>query len=429
MESIDMSIAKISGAWWMVLALAAMTSATGCDREDPIVANGANTPPAPAAPAPQTPTTRPASKTDEPVDFSNGFKDVTGPVKPDKVTAKVIQTLPVFNHPVSCAVGRGGKFLFVTNSAATSNGFLYNKGAISKLSIAADGRLTMIKADFVPDLHAPQGIAVLTKATAKFPAGSLFVSTGAASGCDEKDLRITDISKFSPGVAIYHPDTGQKLGFIPMGDKHAVAEAIYHQVLVPAGLCFDPDGNLYVADSGNTGKYLDPEAIGRPGLLRILNGEIDSYANDKAPGRIAYLPVLHIPSAVTYSPLDDALYWTTCDGQTGAGGAVFRSPRANFPEQTMVGSVVGDLGALQGVCITPNGSLIASRVDGDLALVTKKMLGQVGFYDSGSFSSPGDIKLLSLPNGYNVLYVPEQETFSTTPWRQRLRVILLPSAI
>ncbi len=69
------------------------------------------------------------------------------------------------------------------------------------------------------------------------------------------------------------------------------------------------------------------------------------------------------------------------------------------------------------------------HLDGDLALVTKKILGQVSFYDSGSFSSPADIKLLSLPNDYNLLYVPEQETFATVPWKQRLRVVLLPSSL
>jgi hypothetical protein len=95
----------------------------------------------------------------------------------------------------------------------------------------------------------------------------------------------------------------------------------------------------------------------------------------------------------------------------------------------MVSNIVGDLGALLGVAITPNGSMIASRMDGDLALLTKKILAQVAFEEEASFSTPADFKLLTLPNGYNILYVPEQEPNSQARGQQRLRVILLPSSI
>jgi DNA-binding beta-propeller fold protein YncE len=361
--------------------------------------------------------------------FTGTFHDVTGPVEPDKLVAKVIQTLPVFNHPASTAVSLDGRYLFVTNSSSTLNGLEYNKGSISKLELQPDGRLKMLKTDFVQGLHAPMGIAALPKATGRFPAGSLFVSTGMTSGVDDKGARIDDITRFNPGVSIIDPESGKALGFIPVGPKHAVSRGAHHIVLAPAGLCFDSDGNLYVCDLGNTGKDLEPEVIGIPGIIKIGRTAIDAYAQDQEQPGLSYLPVLHMPAAVFYSKTDDALYWTTSDGKTGAGGAVYRSPRADFPDQAMVSNVIGDQGPLMGVVITPGACLIASRIDGDLVLINKRIMAQVGFYEDASFSSPCDIKLLTLGNGYNILYVPEQEPNSSDPWKQRLRVVLLPSGL
>jgi hypothetical protein len=288
----------------------------------------------------------------------------------------------------------------------------------------------MIDPDFIKGLHAPMGIAPLTKATAAFPAGSLFVATGMAAGLDDKGQQIDDVTRFNPGVSVFDPATGKSLGFIPMGAKHAVARALRHVVLDPAGVCFDPLGNLYVADCANTGRDLDPPIIGLPGIFRILNADLDTYAQDQsAKESPEYLAVRHLPFGLFYSAADDAIYWTTSDGQPGGGGAVYRIPRGNFPAQNMVNSIVGDLGALLGVVITPNGSMIASRIDGDLALLTKRILAQVAFEEEASFSTPADIKLLTLPNGYNILYVPEQEPNSQARGKQRLRVILLPTSL
>jgi DNA-binding beta-propeller fold protein YncE len=403
----------------------------GCDKDDNTPAVQA-VPPSNTTPPPAPPASKPAPITSAPriTNFNDSFHDITGPVKPDKIIAKVIQTLPVFNHPTGCTVSLDGKYLFVTNSAVVVNGVEYNKGSISKLEIGPDGRLKMIDPDFIKGLHAPMGIAPLPKATAAFPAGSLFVTTGMTTGLDDKGQPIDDVTRFNPGVNVFDPATGKSLGFIPMGGKHAIAKALRHPVLDPAGVCFDPLGNLYVADSANTGRDLDPPIIGLPGIFRIMNADLDGYAQDQ-PQKEApeYLAVRHLPFAVYYSTADDAIYWTTCDGQPGGGGAVYRIPRADFPAQNMVNSIVGDLGALLGVVITPNGSMIASRIDGDLALLTKKILAQVAFDEDASFSTPADIKLLTLPSGYNILYVPEQEPNSQARGKQRLRVILLPTSL
>lgn len=411
------------------LAIGAMALA-GCDKDD-------NTP---AVPAPQTSNTTPApapasmpaaTTTATPIrSFNDSFKDVTGPVKPEKVLAQVIQTLPLFNHPTSCTVSLDGKYLFVTNSAVVLNGIEYNKGSISKLEIGADGRLKMIEPAFVKGLHAPMGIAVLPKATAMFHAGALFVAVGTTSGLDDKGQQIDDVTRFNTGIAVVDPASGKSLGVIPLGNKHAVAKALRHAVLAPAGVCFDPLGNLYVTDSGNTGRDLDPPIIGFPGIVRIDNADLDACAQDQLKNTPGFLPVRHVPGAVFYSPADDAIYWTTCDGQAGAGGAIYRCPRRNFPEQTMVNMIAAELGPRMGLAITPNGTLLASGLDGDIVFLNRKVVSAaLPFEQEASFSSPADMKMVTLPNGYNILYVPEQEPNSQNRGNQRLRVILLPTSI
>src|SRR5258706_9329955 len=90
----------------LALSITALALAiAGCDKDD-------NTPAVPAAPPHSNTTPTPASKpiatTTNPspriTTFNDTFHDVTGPVKPDKVIAKAIQTLPLFNHPPSCTV-------------------------------------------------------------------------------------------------------------------------------------------------------------------------------------------------------------------------------------------------------------------------------------------------------------------------------------
>jgi DNA-binding beta-propeller fold protein YncE len=354
-------------------------------------------------------------------------------VKPDPNLARIIQTLEAFNHPESCAVSADGQFLFVTNSALTPDGYQLGKGAISKLEIHPDGTLKMLKADFTTGLTAPLGITVLPKSTKKFRAGSLFVCTGFNWVIDDKGQRVKDVGKIRPAITVVDPESGRVLGQILMGPDTAAAKNIGHPVLQPNGICFDPDGNLYFADGGGGGDELEPAVRGRPSLKRIRHANIDAYSDNKEQGELTFIMVRHVPNGVFYSPPDDKLYWSTCDGDGPGGGAVYRMERKEFPHENMVSNVVGDINPLDGLCITPGDSLITARSqDGDIALVTRSQLGVLnflGYEEPLKLSSPGDIKLLTLSNGYNILYIPEQEPDAKEPWKQRLRVVLLPSRL
>jgi hypothetical protein len=308
----------------------------------------------------------------------------------------------------------------------------------------------VVNLKWVEGLHAPLGIAVLPRNTKKFRAGTLFVATGAVRAIDDEGAPITDIKLLNPGVTLIDPDSGKTVGFIPMGPRSAVAKSIFHAVLTPNGVTFDKDGNFFMADTGVGGRNLDPEIIGRPGVIRIKHQNIDAYADNIEQGSVSYVPALHEPAPVFYSRVDHAIYWTTSDGKGPAGGAGYRIPVDEFGQKNEVNNILGgeDLGPLLGAVITPvrnspqaggrstalkdrvGGTFIASRLDGDIIFMNK-IISRLTFLDDEglSFSTPADIKLHTLPNGDNILYVPESEPNANHEWKQRLRVLLLPSGI
>jgi hypothetical protein len=434
-----MRIRKLARLSMLALALGGLGLA-GCDGDDNNTAHsgtGTSTPGPDAPTASRRPATTRAIRLDNSADLTASFKDVSGPVKPDAAIAQVIQTLPLFNHPQSCAVSATGRYLFVSNSGAIVSNVLgpsvqFNKGAVSKLEIDADGRLRLVQLQFINRLHAPTGIAILNKSTPKFPQGALFICSGMTAGLDEKGEQITDIMKFNPGVGIYDPDNGNMLGFLPMGPNRAVAKSLGHPVLAPAGICFDSQGDLYVADSGNTGKDLDPQVTGRPGIFRISNQLIDVFAQDKeSNARVPFAIVRHIPAALFFSASDDGIYWTTCDGQPPIEGGVFQIARQDFGREDAHNIMGGAGGALLGVTTTPSGNLIASQIYGELKYMEsgKRVLGTVAFEENAQFATPADFKLMTTAKGYQVLYIPEQEPNSIEAWTQRIRVVLLPTGL
>lgn len=409
----------------MMLALA------GCEGGDEIhVTPDVAVPPKHTTSAsPTTTTTRPRPKNNQPEPPFWAELVEKGSLKPDRAVARVLQVMDEFDHPSSVVATPDGNTLYVANTAQSSAGAQMNKGSISRLTIDNDGRLKMEKAKWVEGLHLPMGLTVMTKGTKKFPVGTLVVTNGATTGVDANGDQVQDIKKFTPRITFLDPVNGQVLGHIPLGEGTPVAKSVYHPVLSPCGLTFDQDGHLFVADTGNTGKTLDPEVSTRPGIIRIRYANIDEFADGKSDGNVSYVPVRHEPAAIYHCPLDDGLYWTTSDGRGPAGGAVYRIPRTLFPQQNMINNAIGDVGPLMGVTITPRGTMIMSRIEGDLAFINQSKIAFIPFNSQFSFNSPGDIKMLNFRNGNNILYVPETDPASSESWKQRLWVILLPAAL
>jgi sugar lactone lactonase YvrE len=329
--------------------------------------------------------------------------------------AEIVQVVGGLNNPESATFSLDGKWLFVTNVASAQFGpdkrvgFVAGEASISKLSVAADGKLAVVHAKFVEKLTGTLGITVAPAAVGPYPAGSLFVSVGGALSVDAEGKPISDAKALGTGIAVFDPETGASLGKIDLGVGSAVAFGLGHPILLPNGIAFDGDGGLIVADTAKGGDRLQPKIAPRPGVLRITlgsKGEVTGHS---------FNPVSGCPNGVGWNAAEKTLYWVTCGGVGPEGGAVYRNGKA----------LALDVGQSDGIAFTPAGTVIVSRFKGDLIAIPKG--GKPVEIPFEKFNFPSDIKLRTLADGSSIVIVPEQEAWNAAPWGQSLRVVKLPA--
>src|SRR5690349_14645687 len=123
-----MKMRNLAGIFAGVVAVAAVAGGlASCDRDDGSLATTTTTTTDPevSTPAPGA-ATKPAPK---PRIAEERIKpDPSPPFKPDQFLGQVIQTVRGFNRPHSTTIGLDGKSFYVTNSAATTEGYPYKKG-------------------------------------------------------------------------------------------------------------------------------------------------------------------------------------------------------------------------------------------------------------------------------------------------------------
>jgi sugar lactone lactonase YvrE len=332
------------------------------------------------------------------------------------VKLEVVRIEKAFNNPESVAFSADGRWLYVTNCASGEFGadkhvgFVAGDAAISKLSVSVDGRLDVVNQKLVQNLSGTLGMTVSPYAVGPYPAGSLFVCVGGALISDAHGAYVTDAAKLGTGVAVFNPETGASLGKIDLGVGSPVAVALGHPFLLPNGIAFDGEGGLVVSDTGVGGDHLEPKIRAQPGILRLSIG-----AKGDVLGH-SFTPVSGGPNGVAWNAREKALYWVTCSGQGPEGGALFRNGKA----------VALDLGPCDGIALTPAGTVIVSRFQGDLVAIRKGGKPEPILVD-GPFKFPSDIKLHTLADGSSLLVVPEQEAWNATPWGQSLSLIRLPA--
>jgi DNA-binding beta-propeller fold protein YncE len=331
----------------------------------------------------------------------------------------VSQTLTGFHRPESCTFSLDGKYLFVSNCAskALPDAFVLVKGAgaISKLAVSPTGEVTMIEPRFVEGIDSPLGISPLPKATGRFPKGTLFVNTDIVLLGDADGTNISDPHELGTGVLILDPETGARLGKIEMGIGSAVARQLGHFSQLPNGLTFDPDGHLYIGDSGITGP-LKPPVEGRPGVIRIDHSAIDDLADGQDHPGVAFLPTPTGMNGVGYNRHDDCIWFVS-------GRNVHKFPRG---QMRLDDPLYEDVGGLDGIAFTPAGTVIVSRSEGDLVLLRSGGLpAPMQVEGLPAMKGPSDIKLLDLRDGSAILAVPEQEP-DGADWSQRLWILRLP---
>ena len=330
--------------------------------------------------------------------------------------AEIVQVVGGLNNPESCAFSLDGKTLYVTNCASAQFGadkhvgFVAGEATISRLSVAPDGKVALVTPKFVQRLSGTLGLTVAPHAVGPYPAGSLFVCVGGALASDEAGVYVSDAKQLGTAIAVIDAENGEPLGRIDLGVGSAVAIALGHPLLLPNGIAFDGEGGLVVADTGVGGDHLQPKIRPQPGVLRLAIG-----AKGDVTGH-TFTPVSGGPNGVAWNAAEKALYWVTCSGQGPEGGALFRNGKA----------VALDLGPSDGIAITPAGTVIVSRFQGDLVAIRKGGAPAPIPFEK-PFNFPSDIKLRTLADGTSILIVPEQEAWNGTAWGQNLRIVRFPA--
>lgn len=358
-------------------------------------------------------------------------------VEPAVTTGPVVsQTLACFHRPESSTFSLDGRHVFVGSCASGLYGkdkvfaLQAGQGAISKLEVSESGALKMIEPRFVSDLNAPLGITTLPKSTGLFPAGSLFVNVGLYILCDENGAYVSDPKVIGTGVAIIDPGTGKTLGKIDMTPGSAVTKAIGDSLPLPNGITFDGEGNLYVTDTGESCgvKNTVMPAKSSGGVLRIDHGAIDAFARNKAHDGIHFIPI-QLPNGVAYNPLTDCILVVTCrSGEGEAKDSVYSVPAGEFMQTAEAKAVASGVGSMDGVAVTPAGSIIVSVMNTQsLVKIGKDGAKEpIVFAPDVKLIGPSDIKLKELKNGASIVLVPEQDHLNPNLWKQRVRVVTLP---
>ncbi len=346
----------------------------------------------------------------------------------------VVQTLSVFHRPESCVFSLDGDYLFVSNCASGifgPEGFIglvRGEGAVSKLKVTDDDRLEVIDLKFVEGISTPLGITALPRATAQFPAGTLFVVVGNALTVDGDGSMERRAEALDTAALAIDPEDGTLRGRIRLDVGSAVAGHLGHPLLLPNGAAFDCEGNYYIADSGVGGDRLDPPQQANPGVVRIDHAALDALAAEEPHQGVHFIPVPGGPNGVAYHEQEDAIYVVTFGGDGPEGEAIYAIARDAFAGGDLPEPLHAGVGTLDGLVVTPAGTLIASRMGGDLIAVPAG--GEPQPIELApeplTFEGPSDIKLSQRADGRLMLIVPEQEPAAAESWSQRVHVVHLP---
>ena len=337
------------------------------------------------------------------------------------------QTLAAFDRPESCSVSLDGRHMFVSNCASGEYGpdkhfaLARGRGAISKLSVAEDGTLTLVNPRFVDGITGPLGQSPLPVATERFPRGALFVNTGFFMQTDEADEYIRDSEKLGTGVSVFDAESGAALGFIPLGMGSRAAARAGTDFLVPNGLAFDAEGNLYLGETGGENTITEPNMVAKGGVLRIDHVAIDALAagEDHEGVRFVALPGTN---GVLFDAEQRAILAVTCTGDKDVDG-IYRIALDGFGSRPAE-KLIGGQDPLDAIVKLPSGRYLCSAMTGALVAADLQAMRawNLTVPDGMVLHSPSDIKLHITPDGVPLLLVPEQESSNPERWVQRLHV-------
>lgn len=342
-----------------------------------------------------------------------------------------VQTLEGFYSPAAVAVGEDGRTFYVTNAARGDYGMFAGKGALSKVRLNDENQLEIVDARFTEELNSPLGLAVLPSAVGPIPAGSIAIAVGGSWTVTSRGTALDNDKERGTGVVFVDPENGEIIGHLFLGGGSPVSDRIGHPIMDPISVAADANGNLVVTDIAGSGvRPLKPEE-GRPGILKLSSAAVEALLNDEAVGKDDYIyaPIRNLPTGVHFARHDQSLYWVTGQIAYDLGGAVMRLPNADYSKQAE--TIDMELGSLLGFTVTPRGTIIASRSNGEVLRIRGRKDKVVKFKDHPRevFASPGQPAATNLADGRVLIVMPEMSGGGRGPWRQRLRTFTLPENI
>lgn len=341
---------------------------------------------------------------------------------------KVQQVLQGFDNPISCAFSPDGSALYVVNSARGEYGWVHGKGAVSKVDVSSDGTLSISEAKFTANLGGPMGIAVLPVDVGRYTAGTIFISQGGAWVVDRSGSLVRNSFDLETGVFAIDPASGQIVGKFLMGPGSAFSKSVGHGVVNPLGLCFDPEGNLFLCDGGSGGRNLDPPIEGKPGVIKIPGGSLEDIAANRKVGGVEFIAVSYLPTTVFWDHSSNGLIVTTGSGFGPLGGAIFRLPRGDFTvEKGQIETIGRGLSPIAGAFISRKGTFFATVTSGEIREVrSKEKYRRVKLRPELYLVSPGALAPKPLPDGRLMVVMTEQAGGGIADWQQRIQVLMFP---
>ena len=377
--------------------------------------------------------------------FGTGIAPGASAEMPDAfpVPARVVQVLAAFDNPEGAIFSADGRTVFISNAAEIGDrgegfGWAEGEGYVSKLEVSATGELRMVDEKLLAGLTGPLGMAVLPVATAKFPAGTIFLCAGSAPLVDGEGQVVKDPDRLRTKILAFSED-GDILGEIDTGTGSLFHDISGEPIALINALGFDAEGNLYVADTAFGAGQFEPPFAGRSGVWMIPVDALDALASGEEPAASPrFLALPGNPDGVEVSPLDGLVYVNTvgpvADAPDPANGGVYALTSDSFANGELPAPVDRDLGALDGLDFTAGGVMLNSQIkDGiDAALYVNcpgeraRTLTIEGLDDD--LTGPADLAIRRSADGAQLVVVPELFARDATPGDDQVTVLSLDPA-
>ena len=352
--------------------------------------------------------------------------------------AVVKQVLKNFDNPEAAIFSHDGKYVFISNSAEIGDrgeGFSWteNEGYISKLSVNSNGTLTMVEEKLITGISSPLGMGVLPVSTGMFPAGTIFLCVGSAPIVDQEGKTITDRNRMRSKLLAFNTD-GKILGEIDTGAGSVFEEITGNPIILINALGFDKDGNLFVADTAFGGAQFDPPWDGAGGLWKISVDSLDALASGKKATKMPeFLPIPGNPDGVEVSPIDSMVYVNTVGPVAGAPDPANGGIYAISDMKSLPAPIDGNLGALDGLDFTTQGTMVNTQIRGDIpARLYVNCIGQeattLALVPNTELSGPADIAIRQMDDGSYMIIVPELSARDNTPGDDDVTVLAVASS-